>query len=161
MYQVSQAQTAGRVKRNKKIRTLFLHVLVQSSYILDVVGKFWIWSSTNMPRSLLGSSRAFDFVWLCHLCDLLSRSTHGHYATSQRHDLWVTEWKSHRGAGGAPSNSSLMLFEKVNFRATTPCSRNRESNFFLTDLLTFFLFSSSENCLKNVATDFFLFLSSE
>ena len=55
-----------------------------------------------------------------------------------------------------PSNSSLMLFEKVSFRATTPCSRNRESNFFLTDLLTFFLFSSSENCLKKVATDFFI-----
>ena len=36
-----------------------------------------------------------------------------------------------------------------------PCSRNRESNFFLTDLLTFLLFSSSGNCLKIVATDFF------
>ena len=49
-------------KERKKIRSLFLHILVQSSYILDVVGTFWIWSSTNMPRSLLGSSRAFDFV---------------------------------------------------------------------------------------------------
>ena len=55
-------------KKQKIIRSLFLHVLVQSSYILDVVGTFWIWSSTNMPRSaasitaLSGSSRAFDFV---------------------------------------------------------------------------------------------------
>ena len=39
-------------KQKKKIRSLFLHVLVQSSYILDVVGTFW----------MLGSSRAFDFV---------------------------------------------------------------------------------------------------
>ena len=51
-------------KETEKIRSLFLHVLVQSSYILDVVGTFW----------MLGSSRAFDFVWLwlCHLCDLLT-----------------------------------------------------------------------------------------
>ena len=39
-------------KKQKKVRTLFLHVLVQSSYILDVVGTSW----------MLGSSRAFDFV---------------------------------------------------------------------------------------------------
>ena len=39
-------------KETEKIRSLFLHVLVQSSYILDVVGTFW----------MLGSSRAFDFV---------------------------------------------------------------------------------------------------
>ena len=38
-------------------------------YILDVVGTLWIWSPTNMPPSLLGSSPAFDFVWLCHLRD--------------------------------------------------------------------------------------------
>ena len=40
-------------KKQKKIRSLFLHVLamVQSSYILDVVRTFW----------MLGSSRAFDF----------------------------------------------------------------------------------------------------
>ena len=72
-------------KETKKIRSLFLHVLVQSSYILDVVGTFWIWSSTNMPRSrlpALGSSRAFDFVWLCHLCDLRD-ATHDHCSTRQ------------------------------------------------------------------------------
>ena len=39
-------------KQKKKIRSLFLHVLVQSSNILDVVGTFW----------MLGTSRAFDFV---------------------------------------------------------------------------------------------------
>ena len=50
------------LSNKKKIRSLFPHVLVQSSYILDVVGTFWIWSSTNMPGSLLGLSRAFDFV---------------------------------------------------------------------------------------------------
>ena len=61
----------------KKIRSLFLHVLVQSSYILDVVGTF----------RMLGSSAVTRF-WLCLtvspvLCD--SRSL---YATSERHDLW-------------------------------------------------------------------------
>ena len=48
----------SKKKQQKKIRSLFLHVLVQSSYIFDVVGTFW----------MLGSSRAFDFVWLCHGC---------------------------------------------------------------------------------------------
>ena len=38
--------------------------------ILDLVV-----TSTNMLRPLLGSSRAFDFVWLCHLRDL---RTHDH-----------------------------------------------------------------------------------
>ena len=54
-------------KKQKKIRSLFLHVLVQSSYILDVV----VGTSSSW---MLGSSRAFDFVWLwlCHLCDLLT-----------------------------------------------------------------------------------------
>ena len=64
-------------KETKKIRSLFLHVLVQSSYILDVVGTFWIWSSTNVPGSLLQSVGLFPRLWLCltrlcHLCDLLT-----------------------------------------------------------------------------------------
>ena len=78
-----KAQTAGWVKRNhKKNRSLFLHVLVQSSYILDVVGTFWFWSSTNMPRDHCWA-RHFDFVRSCHLRDLLTITD----ATSQRHDL--------------------------------------------------------------------------
>ena len=64
-------------KKQKKIWSLFLHVLVQSSYILDVVGTFW----------MLGSSHAFDFVWLCHLCDPLTITVRD-MSTSQRHDLW-------------------------------------------------------------------------
>ena len=109
----------------------------------------------DLPRSLLGSSCAFDFVWLCHLCcAIYSRSL---YATSQQHDLWqwCTQWQSHRGAGGAPSNSSLMLFEKVSFRATTPAPVIVRATFSWPICLVFFLFSSSENCLKKVATDFF------
>ena len=31
-------------KEAKKFQSLFLHVLVESSHILDVVGTFWIWS---------------------------------------------------------------------------------------------------------------------
>ena len=31
----------SKKKQKKKIRSLFLHVLVQSSYISDVVGTFW------------------------------------------------------------------------------------------------------------------------
>ena len=76
----------------KKIWSLFLHVLVQSSYILDVVWTFW----------MLGSSHAFDFAWLCHLCDLESRSL---CATSQRHDLW--QWCNRKAiealAGSRPT----------------------------------------------------------
>ena len=60
-----------------------------------------------------------------------------------------------RGAGGAPSNSSLMLFEKVSFRATTPAPVIVKAT-FLDRFAYFFLFSSSENCLKNFATDFFI-----
>ena len=69
-------------KRNKKkFRSLFLHVLVQSSYILlvDVVWTFWIWSSTNMHRSLLYWARHAPLT-LCMLCDCVTcvRSTHDH-----------------------------------------------------------------------------------
>ena len=66
VHQVSQAQTAGWVKRNKKIRSLFLHVLVQSSDIFDVDGTFW--SDVGLV------TRLWLFVWLCHLCDLLTIS---------------------------------------------------------------------------------------
>ena len=48
----SDSWLSEKKQQQKKIRSLFLHVLVQSSYILDVVGTFW----------MLGSSRAFDFV---------------------------------------------------------------------------------------------------
>ena len=68
-------------------------------------------------------------------------------------DSDVIEKPSRRWRGAV--NSSLTLFEKVSFRVTTPASVIVRATFFLTDLLTFFLFSSSENCLKKVATDFF------
>ena len=54
----------------------------------------------------------------------------------------------------APSNSSLMLFEKVNFRATTPAPVIVRATFSW-PICLLFLFSSSENSLKHVATDFF------
>ena len=56
----------------------------RSSYILDVVRTFWIWSSTNNWPVACGARHLA--VSLGHLCDLL---TYDHwYATSQRHDLW-------------------------------------------------------------------------
>ena len=122
-------------KKQKKIRSLFLHVLVQSSYILDVVGTFWIWSSTNTSRSLLVRR-----LWLCLTvsritCAIYSRSL---YATSQRHDLW--QWCNGKAiealVGRHPTARWLCLRMLVS--CDYPCSRNRESNFFLTDLLTFF-----------------------
>ena len=51
----SDSWPSKKKQKKKKFRSLFLHVLVQSSYILDVVGTFWIWSSTNMPRSIRSS----------------------------------------------------------------------------------------------------------
>ena len=106
-----------------------------------------------MPRSLLGSSRAFDFVWLCHLYNRLTITVRDKPATWL---VTVMYWKSHRGAGGAPSNSSLTLFEKVSFRATTPAPVIVRATFSWPIYLLFFFFSLPlENCLKNVATDFF------
>ena len=54
---------------------------------------------------------------------------------------------------GAQSNSSLMLFEKNSFRATTPAPIILRATFSW-PIYFIFLFSSSGNCLKNVATDF-------
>ena len=48
-----------------------------------------------------------------------------------------------------------MLFEKVSFRATTPAPVIVRATFLGRFAYFFFLFSSSENCLKKVATDFF------
>ena len=42
----------SKKKQKKNPKLVPVHVLVQSSYIFDVVGTFW----------MLGSSRAFDFV---------------------------------------------------------------------------------------------------
>ena len=70
-------------QQKRTIRSLFLHVLVQSSYILDVVGTF----------RMLGSSAVTRLVTRLWLCLTVSparpvRSSHDLYATSQRHDLW-------------------------------------------------------------------------
>ena len=98
LYQVSQAQTAGWVKRNKKKtknRSLFQHFLVQSSYILDVVGTFW----------MLGSSLAFD---RCLTVTVVSpvRSTHDQ-CTRQASDMTcnsdVIEKPSRALAGRRPT----------------------------------------------------------
>ena len=74
LYQVSQAQTAGWVKRNKKnpelvparLGAVKLHFRCCRS-ILDVV--------VNKPWSLLVTR--LDFVWLCPLCDLLTITVRG------------------------------------------------------------------------------------
>ena len=70
-------------KKRKKFRSLFLHVLLKSRYILDVVGTIWIWSSTTsitVARRARCSTNLFD----CVTCVIYSRSL---YATSQRHEL--------------------------------------------------------------------------
>ena len=124
-------------KKQKKNRSLFLHVLVQSSYILDVVG------TSDLPLTL------FD----CVTCAIYSRVPCTRQDSGMICDSDVIE--SHRGAGGAPYNSSLTLFEKVSFRATTPAPVIVRATFSWPIYLLFFLFSSSGNCLKNFATDFF------
>ena len=68
-------------------------------------------------------------------------------------DSDVIEKPSRRWRGAVQQLADVV--SESYFSCDYPCSRNRESNFSLTDLLTFFLFSSSENCQKNVATDFF------
>ena len=122
---------------------MFLHVLVQSSYILDVVGTFW----------MLGLSRAFDFVWLCHLCDLLTITVRDKPACdSDVNGKAGMEKPSRRWRGAV---QQLADFEKVSFRATTPAPVIVRATFSWPIYLVFFLFSSSGNCLKNIATDFF------
>ena len=119
----------------------------RSGYTLDVVRTFWSWSSTNnWPRRLSGS-------WTVSPV----RSTHDHWmrqASGMTCDSDVMEKPSRRWRGAVQQLADVVWESK--FSCDYPCSRNRESNFFLTDLLTFFfLFSSSGNCLKNVATEFF------
>ena len=71
----------------------------------------------------------------CVTCAIYSRSV---YVTSQRHDLW--QWCNRKAiealAGRRPTARWCCLRKLVS--CDYPCSRNRESNFFLTDLLTFF-----------------------
>ena len=92
-------------QRNKKIRSLFgLHVLVRSSYILDVVGTFRIWSSTHMARAI--TVGLVTRLWLCLTVSPV-RSTHDHCSLYATHKTMVIEKPSRRwrGAGLAPSNS--------------------------------------------------------
>ena len=74
-------------------------------------------------------------------------------ASGMTFDSDVVERPSRRWRGAVQQLADFIW--ESQFSCDYPCSRNRESNFFLTDLLTFFLFSSSGNCLKNIATDFF------
>ena len=99
-------------------------------------------------------------LWLCLTVSPV-RSTHNHCTrqASGMHDLW--QWcngKATEALSGRRSTARWLGLRKLVF-VRLPLSRNRESNFSLTDLLTF-LFSSSGNCLKNFATDF-LFLSND
>ena len=137
---------------------MFLHALVQSSYILDVVGTFWIWSSTNMPGSLLQcwALHAPLTLFDCVTCAIYWPSL---YATSQRHDLWQRcNGKAIGALAGRCPTARWLLFEKVSFRATTPAPVTVRAPFSWPIYLPF-LFSSSGNCLKKVATDFFESLS--
>ena len=138
-------------KKRNQIRSLFLHNWVESSYILNVVGIFWVWSSTNHLDHCCMSGSWPDFVWLCHLCQLLTITVRDKTAAWLVTVMW---WKSHRGAGGAPSNSLLMFFEKVSFRATAPAPVIVRATFSC-PIYSLFLFYSSGNCLKDLATEFF------
>ena len=128
-----------------------LHVLAESCYILDVVVTFGVWiiNKHATDHCLSGSTRAF--VWLCHLCDPLTISVRDKPAA------WLVSvmyWKSSRGAAGVPPNSSLMLFQKVSFRMTTPAPVIVRATLSW-PIYLLFLFSPFGNCLKNLATDIF------
>ena len=105
----------------------------------------------QLPQ-ILGWSRA----WLCLTVSPV-RSAHARslYATSQRHNLW--QWCNGKAiaalAGRRPTARWLCLRKLVS--CDYPCSRNRESNFFLTDLLTFSFVLFLWKLSKKVATDFF------
>ena len=117
LYQVSQAQTAGWVKRNKKSGACSCTSWCSQATFQMLSEHFGSGRQQTCLDQCSWSSRTFDFVWLCHLCDLLTITVRDKPAAWL---VTVMEWKSHRGAGGAPSNSLLTLLEKVSFCATTP-----------------------------------------
>ena len=148
LYQVSQAQTVGWVKRNNKKDPELVPARLGAVKL-----------HFRCCRNIL------DFGLVTRLCltvsPVRSYNSRSVYATNQRHDLW--QWwngKTIEALAGRRPTARWLCLRKFKFLCDYPCSRNRESNFFLTDLPTFFLFSSSVNCLKNVATDF-LFLSND
>ena len=72
----SDSWLSEKKQKKKKIRSLFLHVLVQSSYILDVVGTFWMLALVSR-------------LWLCltvHVHVSPVRSTHDQ-CTRQASDM--------------------------------------------------------------------------
>ena len=97
----------GAVKLHFRCCRNILDLVVNkhASITVGLVTRLWlcltvspVWSTQSIySRSLYATGRG-----ICMTCDSACNG------------------KSHRGPGGAPSNSSLMLFEKVNFRATTP-----------------------------------------
>ena len=110
-----------------------------------------------------GQQTCLDHCWAHHrpltLFDCVTCAIYSLYVrVRDKPAAWlvtVMSWKSHRGTGEAPSNSSLTLFEKVSFRATTLAPVIVRATFSW-PIYLLFLFSSSGNCLKNVATDFFI-----
>ena len=131
LYQVSQAQTAGWVKRNKKknpklvparLGAVKLHFRCCRN-ILDVglVTRLWLCLTVTVSPVL---------------------STHDQ-CTRQASDMTcdsdVIEKPSRRWRGAVQQLADV-VWESL-FSCDYPCSRNRESNFFLTDLLTFFFCS--------------------
>ena len=98
-------------------------------------------------------------LWLCLTVSHV-RSTHDHcmrQASGLTCDSDVMEKLSRRW-WGAVQQIADFFFEKVSFRATAPAPIIVRATFSW-PIYSLFLFTSSGNCLKNVAIDFFLFLS--
>ena len=115
----SNSWLSKKKQTNKKLRSLFLHVLVQSSYILDVVGSEHFGSGSQQTSITVACSVALvTHLWLCLTVSPV-RSTHESrsvYATSQRHDLW--QWcngKAIEALAGRRPTACWLCFRKLVF----------------------------------------------
>ena len=78
-------------KKRKKFRSLFLHVLLKSRHILDVVGTFWIWSSTT-SITVAHRARCSTNLFDCVTCAIYSRRDHcTRQASGMTYDIDVME----------------------------------------------------------------------
>ena len=129
----------------------------RSSFLCPIFGQFESTKLSSIRKVFDGKVRNFSPTKISSFTVHQSIYSRSLYATSRGMcmtcDSDVMEKPSRRWRGAVQQLADVVW--ESQFSCDYPWSRNRESNFFLTDLLTFFLFSSSENCLKMVATDFF------
>ena len=125
-----------------------------------------VWLSRHFfsaAAAALSSRMSRHTVWFRHMVSPV-RSTHDQCTcTRQASDMTcdsdVIEKPSRRWRGAVQQLADV-VWESW-FSCDYPCSRNRESNFFLTDLLTFFFVLFVWKLSNKGYHRFFLFLSSE